>query len=66
MVGTVQNGTVEAAPGKIIATPAVRRIAADAGIDLNQISGIGIGGRITEKDVQAFSRGSSANFCTGD
>ena len=27
----------------------------DAGIDLNQISGTGIGGRITEKDVQAFS-----------
>ncbi len=43
---------IEAEPGKVIATPAVRRIARDLGIELSTISGSGIGGRITERDVR--------------
>jgi pyruvate dehydrogenase E2 component (dihydrolipoamide acetyltransferase) len=56
VVGAVQSsGMFEAAPGKVIATPAVRRIARDLGVDLAQINGTGIGGRIVEADVRAFA-----------
>jgi pyruvate dehydrogenase E2 component (dihydrolipoamide acetyltransferase) len=54
----------EAAPGKVIATPAVRRIARDLGVDLSQINGSGIGGRIVEADVRA-SAGRSAGGSSG-
>lgn len=37
---------------RVIATPAARRRASELGIDLQQISGTGPGGRITEKDVE--------------
>jgi pyruvate dehydrogenase E2 component (dihydrolipoamide acetyltransferase) len=37
--------------GKALATPAVRRIAREAGIDINQIGGTGRGGRVTASDV---------------
>src|SRR5688572_2271606 len=56
VVGSVQSaGMFEAAPGKVIATPAVRRIARDLGVDLSQITGSAIGGRIVEADVRAFA-----------
>jgi pyruvate dehydrogenase E2 component (dihydrolipoamide acetyltransferase) len=41
------------AEGKALATPAVRRLARDLGIDINSIRGTGIGGRVTEKDVRS-------------
>jgi pyruvate dehydrogenase E2 component (dihydrolipoamide acetyltransferase) len=44
---------VSAAPGKALATPAVRRLARDMGVDIDTIRGTGIGGRVLEKDVQA-------------
>ncbi len=37
------------------ATPLVRRIAADLGVDLGRLAGTGPGGRITEEDVRRFS-----------
>ncbi len=43
---------VSAAPGKALATPAVRRLARDLGVDIDAISGSGIGGRVLEKDVR--------------
>ncbi|HRQ72337.1 MAG TPA: dihydrolipoamide acetyltransferase family protein [Phycisphaerales bacterium] len=43
--------------GKALATPAVRRLARELGIDINQVPGSGIGGRVTEKDVRAFASG---------
>jgi len=43
--------------GKALATPAVRRIARELGIDINRVPGSGIGGRVTEKDVRAFASG---------
>ncbi|HYF13744.1 MAG TPA: dihydrolipoamide acetyltransferase family protein [Phycisphaerales bacterium] len=43
---------LSAAPGKALATPAVRRLARDLGLDIDSITGSGIGGRVTEKDVR--------------
>ena len=36
------------------ASPIARKMAADAGLDLNQIAGTGPGGRITKKDVENY------------
>ncbi|MCC6660703.1 MAG: 2-oxo acid dehydrogenase subunit E2 [Phycisphaerales bacterium] len=43
---------VTAEGGKALATPAVRRLARDLGVDIDGIRGTGIGGRVTEKDVR--------------
>jgi pyruvate dehydrogenase E2 component (dihydrolipoamide acetyltransferase) len=43
----------EVAPEKVQATPVVRRIAAELGVDLSALRGTGPGGRITEQDVRA-------------
>ncbi|MEX0826282.1 MAG: dihydrolipoamide acetyltransferase family protein [Acidimicrobiia bacterium] len=43
------------AAGKVgMLSPVVRRIAAEAGVDLSQVVGTGRGGRITRKDVEQF------------
>jgi len=42
---------------KALATPAVRRIAREHGVDINQIPGSGRGGRVTASDVEAFTGG---------
>ncbi len=39
------------------ASPAVRRIARERGIDLNQVKGTGVKGRITKADLEAFATG---------
>jgi len=36
-------------------SPAVMRLAAERGIDLSQVNGTGVGGRITRKDVENFT-----------
>jgi 2-oxoisovalerate dehydrogenase E2 component (dihydrolipoyl transacylase) len=36
------------------ATPAVRKLAAENGIDISQIEGTGLGGRVSKKDVEDF------------
>ena len=47
--------------GPVYASPAVRRIARELGVDLHQVTGSGRKGRITKEDVQAFAdRGPSA------
>lgn len=47
----------EAAPehGKALATPAVRRIACEAGVDINKVHGTGRGGRVTASDIQEYA-----------
>ncbi len=40
-----------AAPGPVLASPFVRRLAAEKGIDLSKVRGSGPGGRITEEDL---------------
>ena len=39
--------------GKALAAPAVRRLARELGVQLDQVHGTGIGGRITAADVRA-------------
>ena len=42
-------------------SPLVRKMASDHGVNLSQVSGTGLGGRITKQDIQTFiDRGSSA------
>jgi pyruvate dehydrogenase E2 component (dihydrolipoamide acetyltransferase) len=43
---------VSAPPGKSLAAPAVRRVAKEMGVDLSKVTGTGIAGRITLRDVQ--------------
>lgn len=50
---------VTSAPGKVLATPAVRRLARDMGVEINTIAGTGIGGRVTEKDIKAAASGTA-------
>ncbi len=42
---------------KSLATPAVRRIARDLGVDIQRVHGTGRGGRVTAGDVESASRG---------
>lgn len=48
-------------PGKALATPAVRRLARDLGVNIDAITGSGIGGRVTEKDVRGAKSGSNGS-----
>jgi len=43
--------------GKALATPAVRRIARDLGVMIDQVRGTGRGGRVTASDVHDFAGG---------
>ena len=47
--------------GRVQATPVVRRIAQELGVDLAAVAGSGPGGRITEEDVRASTAGASAD-----
>ena len=49
------------AAGKALATPAVRRLARDRGVDIDQVAGTGIGGRVTALDVEAASSRAKAS-----
>jgi pyruvate dehydrogenase E2 component (dihydrolipoamide acetyltransferase) len=49
-MGTVAG--VNAEPGKVLATPAVRRLARDMGVNIDTLRGTGMAGRVTEKDVK--------------
>ncbi len=48
------------ASGRVQATPLVRRIAQELGVDLASVAGSGPGGRITEDDVRAAAGGTHA------
>ncbi|GAB4555077.1 MAG: pyruvate dehydrogenase complex dihydrolipoyllysine-residue acetyltransferase [Phycisphaerales bacterium] len=62
VVGTMSGelGGVSAKDGKALATPAVRRLARDLGVDIDRVSGTGLAGRVTEKDVRAAANGGGA------
>jgi 2-oxoisovalerate dehydrogenase E2 component (dihydrolipoyl transacylase) len=47
--------TTSRGPVKIGATPAVRRIARELGINLSEVSGSGKDGRVTKDDIQRFA-----------
>lgn len=59
VVGTMSGelGAFAREGGKALATPAVRRLARDMGVDIDAVPGSGIGGRVTEKDVRGFAQG---------
>jgi pyruvate dehydrogenase E2 component (dihydrolipoamide acetyltransferase) len=44
---------------KALATPAVRRVAKDLGVDIGKVAGTGRGGRVTASDVHAFKQGAA-------
>jgi pyruvate dehydrogenase E2 component (dihydrolipoamide acetyltransferase) len=46
--------------GNIYASPSVRRLAREAGVDLSRVSGTGRKGRITSDDVRAASEGGAS------
>jgi len=50
---------IDAAPltGRVMTSPAVRRRAKEAGIELHNVPGTGAGGRITRKDFEAYVGG---------
>ncbi|QPG07076.1 dihydrolipoyllysine-residue acetyltransferase [Salinimonas marina] len=52
-------------PGKVLASPAVRRIAREQHIDLTQVSGSGKKGRILKQDVQQAGAASASQSDTG-
>ena len=47
-----------AADSKVLATPATRRLARETGVDVNQLKGSGLAGRVTRDDVMG-ARGSN-------
>ena len=54
-VGGVVLRHMEPAPeGEGHHSPAVRQLAKEQGVDLSQVTGTGVGGRVTKKDVQDF------------
>lgn len=53
IVGFITQEDDSAMAGKVKAAPAVRRLAADMGVNIRQITGTGTGGRITARDVHA-------------
>lgn len=57
--GTVV-GVMPAETTQVLATPAVRRLARDLGVDINTVRGTGIGGRVTERDVRAAAAARTA------
>ncbi len=51
-------------PRRVVTSPAIRRRAREAGIDLTQVAGSGPGGRITRADFDAVANGGSRAAAT--
>lgn len=49
-----------AAEMRVLATPATRRLAREMNIDINQISGSGLAGRVTREDISRFGGATAA------
>ncbi|VDL77096.1 unnamed protein product [Nippostrongylus brasiliensis] len=50
----VREGAAGGAPGKVLATPAVRRVAMENKVDLKKVNGSGRDGRVLKEDVLKF------------
>jgi pyruvate/2-oxoglutarate dehydrogenase complex dihydrolipoamide acyltransferase (E2) component len=57
---------VEGSPGRVQATPLVRRIAQELGVDLASVTPTGPGGRITEDDVRGAAGSASTSPLQAD
>jgi len=49
-----------AGSSRSLATPAIRKMAQDLGIDINEVSGTGPGGRVTKADLENFGTATQA------
>lgn len=49
------------ADSKVLATPSTRRMAREMNVDINQLSGTGLAGRVTREDVLSSKSGGTAN-----
>jgi len=47
-------------PAEVYVTPLVRKMAADAGVDLSEVTGTGVGGRIRKQDIQTAAEAKKA------
>ena len=54
-----EHERVSSGANKSLATPAVRRIARELGVNIQQVRGTGRGGRVTASDLQAVSQGAA-------
>jgi pyruvate dehydrogenase E2 component (dihydrolipoamide acetyltransferase) len=59
---TLPDRQMKSGQSSALATPAVRRIANQIGIDLNQIKGSGSGGRITDDDLDRYQESADENL----
>ena len=59
-VSQAVRGTATSAPARVQATPLVRKVATDLGVDLAAVGATGPGGRVTEDDVRAAAGGAEA------
>jgi pyruvate dehydrogenase E2 component (dihydrolipoamide acetyltransferase) len=57
---TTDSGLSVSADGRIKASPLARKLAADKGIDIRNITGSGDNGRIIKKDVDSYTPGTAA------
>jgi pyruvate dehydrogenase E2 component (dihydrolipoamide acetyltransferase) len=57
--------TDEASSNEVYASPGVRRLARELGVNLKEINGSGESGRITEKDVKEYKEGGSKKSSSG-
>ncbi len=60
VVGAMTGEIARGGNGKALAAPAVRRLARDLGVDINEVPGTGIAGRVTDKDVRGFAEAGGA------
>ena len=49
-----------ASGARALATPAIRKMAQDMGVDINQVQGTGPGGRVTKEDLEKFGKAKPA------
>jgi pyruvate dehydrogenase E2 component (dihydrolipoamide acetyltransferase) len=63
VVGNMNGGlgAVTKQAGKALATPAVRRLAKQLGVDIDKVPGTGLAGRVTDRDVRAFAESGGAS-----
>ena len=60
-----EKDTDEASSNEVYASPGVRRLARELGVNLKEINGSGESGRITEKDVKEYKEGGSTKSSSG-
>ncbi len=63
-MANVAASPARASGGKVLATPATRKLARDLGVDLSSVQATGDNGRVTREDVRAHGAGGSVQAPT--